>query len=86
MSLLRFSPCPQMEISGPVNFGSTVADGKVITGYFSIDNYGTKAGEFKIKYGGKQPLTITPTSGIVDAETSQKIKVHYTPLVNSHIL
>ena len=64
-----------MEVCGPVDFGSTVADGKILTGYFSIDNYGSKSGEFKIKYNGKQPLTITPTSGVVEAETSQKIKV-----------
>ena len=73
--LLRFTPSPQLEIRGPVNFGSTVADGKVLTGYFSIDNYGSKAGEFKIKYNGKEPLTLSPTSGVVEAETSQKIKV-----------
>ena len=71
----RFTPSPQLEIRGPVNFGLTVADGKVLTGYFSIDNYGSKAGEFKIKYTGKQPITLSPTSGIVEAETSQKIKV-----------
>ena len=71
----RFTPSPQLEIRGPVNFGATVADGKVLTGYFSIDNYGSKAGEFKIKYSGKEPLTLSPTSGVVEAETSQKIKV-----------
>lgn len=58
-----------------MDFGSTVADGKVLTCYFSIDNYGSKAGEFKIKYTGKEPLTLSPTSGVVEAETSQKIKV-----------
>ena len=71
----RFTPSPQLEIRGPVNFGATVADGKVLTGYFSIDNYGSKAGEFKIKYSGKEPLTLSPISGVVEAETSQKIKV-----------
>ena len=71
----RFTPSPQLEIRGPVDFGSTVADGKVLTGYFSIDNYGSKAGEFKIKYTGEEPLTLSPTSGLVQAETSQKIKV-----------
>ena len=76
-----FTPSPQLEIRGPVNFGATVADGKVLTGYFSIDNYGSKAGEFRIKYSGKEPLTISPMSGVVEAETSQKIKVILNNLV-----
>ena len=75
-----------MEIRGPVNFGSTVADGKVLTGYFSIDNYGSKAGEFKIKYNGKEPLTLSPTSGVVEAETSQKIKVFMYDDIRKNIL
>ena len=75
LCLLRFTPSSQLEIRGPVDFGSTVADGKVLTGFFSIDNYGSKAGEFKIKYNGKKPLTLSPTTGVVEAETSQKIKV-----------
>ncbi|XP_046848828.1 cilia- and flagella-associated protein 47-like, partial [Xenia sp. Carnegie-2017] len=75
--LIAFTPSPQLEIRGAVDFGTTVLNGKILTGYFSIDNYGSREGAFSIKYTGKQSLTIIPTSDVIRAHSSLKIKVEF---------
>ena len=71
----RYTPSPQLELSGPADFGVTVADGKVLTQEVFVVNEGSLTGEFKIRYNGNQPITIMPSGGIVKPGASQSIKV-----------
>ena len=58
-----------------MDFGNVVANSKTIAREISLINHGSKAGEFKIKYGGNQPIAIMPTSGSVPPKSVQLIKV-----------
>lgn len=64
-----------MELSGPADFGVTVADGKVLTQEVFVANEGSLTGEFKIRYNGNQPITIMPSGGIIKPRARQSIKV-----------
>ena len=64
-----------MELSGPADFGVTVADGKVLTQEVFVVNEGSLTGEFKIRYNGNQPITIMPSGGIIKPGARQAIKV-----------
>ena len=75
--LFRYTPSPQLELSGPADFGVTVADGKVLSCDVVISNEGSSSGEFKIRYSGNQPITIMPSGGIVKPGGKQTIKVFY---------
>ena len=75
LSCFRFSPKPAMEITGPVDFGTPVADGKVLRKEIAILNRGSKSGEFRLKYDGNEPFTIIPMKGVVKAGYSQPIRV-----------
>lgn len=66
-----------MEVDQVVDFGSTVANSKTIAREISLINHGSKAGEFKIKYAGEQPIAIMPTSGSVPPKSVQLIKVEF---------
>ncbi|CAH2223146.1 cilia- and flagella-associated 47 [Pelobates cultripes] len=74
-SALRFTPSCYLEIDPEVNFGSVIANGKVIYKEIGIMNHGSSPGSFKIKYGGSLPITITPSSGIVESKSQQLIRV-----------
>ena len=71
----RYTPSPQLELSGPADFGVTVADGKVLVREVLIANEGSLTGEFKIRYNGNQPITIMPSGGIIKPGARQSIKV-----------
>ncbi|KAM3935444.1 cilia- and flagella-associated protein 47 [Leptodactylus fuscus] len=73
--LLGFPPSCYLEIDPEVNFGSVVANSKVIYKEIAITNHGSSSGTFKIKYSGHLPITVFPTSGIVEPKTMQIIKV-----------
>ena len=64
-----------MEISGSVDYGTTIADGKVIRKEIAILNRGAKNGTFKLSYEGNKPITIVPMQGMVKAGYSQPIRV-----------
>ncbi|CAH1800026.1 unnamed protein product [Owenia fusiformis] len=68
---------PILELDGPVDFGNVVKNSKVIAKEVTLYNHGSKAGDFKIKYSGDQPIAIIPSSGTVPAKTAQIIKVEY---------
>jgi len=76
--LNRYTPSPQLELSGPADFGVTVADGKVLTREVFVVNEGSLTGEFKIRYNGNQPITIMPSGGIIKPGARQSIKVSCT--------
>ncbi len=69
-----------MEIMGPVDFGTIIADGKVVRKEIAILNRGSKNGKFKIAYEGNEPLTMVPTQGVVKAGYSQPVRVSITAL------
>lgn len=71
----RKAPQPAMEITGPVDFGTIVADGKVLRQEIQILNRGSKNGKFKLTYDGKEPLNMVPKQGVVKAGYSQPIRV-----------
>lgn len=75
--LVAYTPSPQLELSGPADFGVTVADGKVLTREVFVVNEGSLTGEFKIKYNGNQPITIMPSGGIIKPGARQSIKVEF---------
>ena len=71
----RYTPSPQLQLSGPADFGVTVADGKVLAQQVFVINEGSLTGEFKIRYNGNQPITIMPSGGIVKPGAKQPVKV-----------
>ena len=75
-SVLRYTPSPQLELSGPADFGVTVADGKVLRKEIFVLNEGSLPGEFKIRYTGNEPITIMPSGGIVRPGAKQGVKVN----------
>ena len=64
-----------MEITGPVDFGTVIADGRILRQEIAILNRGSKNGAFKLSYEGKEQITIVPRQGIVKAGYSQPIRV-----------
>ncbi|XP_053397416.1 cilia- and flagella-associated protein 47-like isoform X4 [Mercenaria mercenaria] len=68
---------PKLEVDQSVDFGNVVANSKTIAREISLVNHGSKAGEFKIKYAGNQPIAIMPTSGSVPPKSVQLIKVEF---------
>ncbi len=68
-------PKPAMEITGPVDFGTVIADGQVIRKEIAILNRGSKNGKFNLTYKGDEPITMIPTQGVVKAGYSQPVRV-----------
>ncbi|KAJ6667657.1 hypothetical protein lerEdw1_016778 [Lerista edwardsae] len=54
-----------LEIEPEINFGTVIANSKVINAGIRITNHGSSPGAFNIKYKGSVPIVITPSSGIV---------------------
>ncbi|XP_075446373.1 cilia- and flagella-associated protein 47 isoform X3 [Ascaphus truei] len=73
--LLGFTPSCYLEIDPEVNFGNVIANSKVIYKEIGIMNHGSSSGSFRINYHGRLPITIVPSSGIVEPKTMQSIKV-----------
>ena len=66
---------PGMEITSDVDFGTVIADGKVLRQEIAILNRGSRNGAFKLNYEGKQPISFVPRQGVVKAGYSQPIRV-----------
>lgn len=64
-----------LDLEGPVDFGTVVANSKVLSKEVALINHGSMPGEFKISYTGNLPIVIVPTSGKVSPKTVQMIKV-----------
>ncbi|XP_069034828.1 cilia- and flagella-associated protein 47-like isoform X2 [Lepisosteus oculatus] len=75
--VLAFCPTCFLEMDLEVDFGTVVANSKVISKEIEIMNHGSAPGTFKITYKGASPITIVPTSGTVEPETIQKIRVEF---------
>ncbi|XP_061485684.1 cilia- and flagella-associated protein 47-like [Rhineura floridana] len=73
--LIGLIPCCCLEIEPEIDFGTVTANSKVISREFKITNYGSSPGTFGIKYRGSAPIFILPTSGVVEPQTVQLIKM-----------
>ncbi|XP_072471294.1 cilia- and flagella-associated protein 47 isoform X2 [Notamacropus eugenii] len=73
--LIGLIPSCHLEIESSVNFGTIIANSKAICKSISVINCGTIPGSFDIDYKGNLPITINPTSGIVDPKSSKNIKI-----------
>nr|XP_033803452.1 cilia- and flagella-associated protein 47 isoform X2 [Geotrypetes seraphini] len=73
--LLGFIPCCLLEIDTEVNFGTVPASNKVIFKEVRVSNHGSSPGAFRINLKENLPFTIEPSSGIVEPQTIQLIKV-----------
>lgn len=73
-SINRYLSCPHLELPRDVDFGTVIADSKVITKEISLINSGAKAGEFKITYNGQKHISFTPSVGSIPPNSMQIIK------------
>ncbi|XP_075769379.1 cilia- and flagella-associated protein 47 isoform X3 [Pelodiscus sinensis] len=73
--LIGLIPCCYLEIEPEINFGTVIANSKVISKEISITNHGSSPGAFKIDYNRSVPVNIVPTSGVVEPKTLQLVKV-----------
>ncbi|NXL63788.1 CFA47 protein, partial [Chordeiles acutipennis] len=73
--VLGLIPCCYLEIESEINFGTVIANSKIISKEISIANCGSSSGTFKISYNGDVLLNIEPTSGVVEPKSTKKVKV-----------
>ncbi|XP_069495471.1 cilia- and flagella-associated protein 47 [Ambystoma mexicanum] len=73
--VLGFAPSCLLEMDTEVDFGTLIANSKVISKEITIMNHGSSPGAFKIKYSGILPISIVPSSGMVEPKTMQWINV-----------
>ncbi|NXV81725.1 CFA47 protein, partial [Atlantisia rogersi] len=64
-----------LEIEPEVNFGTVIANSKIISKEISISNHGPSSGTFKISYDGVVLLKIDPMSGVVEPNSVKMVKV-----------
>ncbi|XP_042314327.1 cilia- and flagella-associated protein 47 [Sceloporus undulatus] len=68
-------PCCCLEVEPEINFGTVIANSKVINTEFKITNCGSSPGTFAINYKGSIPITIEPTNGVVKPQAVQVVKM-----------
>ncbi|XP_063160761.1 cilia- and flagella-associated protein 47 [Candoia aspera] len=73
--LIGLHPCCCLEIEPEINFGTIIANSKIIHAITKITNYGSYPGTFDIKYRGSVPIIIAPVSGVIEPKTIKLIKV-----------
>ncbi|GAB0178371.1 cilia- and flagella-associated protein 47 [Grus japonensis] len=73
--VLGLIPCCYLEIESEINFGTVIANSKIISKEISISNHGSSSGTFKISYDGVVLLNIEPTSGAVEPNSVKMVKV-----------
>ncbi|XP_044297815.1 cilia- and flagella-associated protein 47 isoform X4 [Varanus komodoensis] len=73
--LIGLIPCCCLEIEPEINFGTVIANSKVINKEIRITNYGSSTGTFDIKYRGTVAIVIAPTSGVVEPHSAQSVKI-----------
>ena len=74
---LRYPPKPVLEFKTPLSFGISIPDGLVLTRHVDITNNGKRAGNFRIDYGGDQPIKIFPCVGTIEPGSFRSIKVTF---------
>ncbi|KAK2544952.1 Cfap47 [Columba livia] len=67
--------CCNLEIDSEINFGSVIANSRIISKEIRIANRGSSSGTFKISYDGIVLHYIEPTSGVVEPKSIQRVKV-----------
>ncbi|NWQ76028.1 CFA47 protein, partial [Columbina picui] len=67
--------CCNLEIDSEINFGSVIANSRIISKEIRIANRGSSSGTFKITYDGIVLHYIEPTSGVVKPKSIQRVKV-----------
>ncbi|XP_015672831.1 cilia- and flagella-associated protein 47 [Protobothrops mucrosquamatus] len=73
--LIGLRPCCFLEIEPEINFGTVIANSKIIHAVTKITNYGSSPGTFDIKYRGSVPIIIAPINGVIEPKTVKLIKV-----------
>ncbi|NXX23614.1 CFA47 protein, partial [Podargus strigoides] len=73
--LLGLLPRCYLETESEIDFGTVIANSKIISKEISIANHGSSSGTFKISYDGAVLLNIEPTSGVVEPKSVKKVKV-----------
>ncbi|XP_077199055.1 cilia- and flagella-associated protein 47 isoform X2 [Paroedura picta] len=73
--LIGLFPCCCLEIEPEINFGTVIANSKVISKEIKITNHGSSSGTFNINYRGSAHIVISPTSGVVESKAFQVIKM-----------
>ncbi|NXE20297.1 CFA47 protein, partial [Ardeotis kori] len=73
--VLGLIPCCYLEIESEIDFGTVIANSKIISKEISITNHGSSSGTFEVSYDGIVLLNIEPTRGAVKAESTETIKV-----------
>ncbi|NXT79712.1 CFA47 protein, partial [Zapornia atra] len=64
-----------LEIEPEINFGTVIANSKIISKEINISNHGSSSGTFKISYDGVVLLKIDPISGVVEPNSVKMVKV-----------
>ncbi|XP_067848879.1 cilia- and flagella-associated protein 47-like [Heptranchias perlo] len=78
--MFAFCSACDLSIDPGVDFGTVVANSKVLSKEISVANDGSLPGQFIIADKGNLPLTIIPRSGTVAAKTVQLVKVELCTL------
>ncbi|NXI44898.1 CFA47 protein, partial [Galbula dea] len=73
--VLGLIPCCYLEIESEINFGTVIANSKIISKEISITNHGSSSGTFKVSYDGVILLNIEPTSGVVEPKSVKTVQV-----------
>ncbi|XP_060090088.1 cilia- and flagella-associated protein 47 [Heteronotia binoei] len=73
--LIGLFPCCCLEMEPEINFGTVIANSKVISNEIKITNHGSSSGSFNINYSGSVHIVISPTSGVVESKTFQVVKM-----------
>ncbi|NXX89936.1 CFA47 protein, partial [Centropus bengalensis] len=73
--LLGLIPSCYLEIESVVNFGTVVANSKIISKDLSIANHGSSSGKFEISYNGVVLLNVGPMRGVVEPNSVKRVRV-----------
>lgn len=64
-----------LDIEDEVDFGTLVANCKVVSKEITFVNKGSKSGDFEFTYEGNNPLLFIPMSGSVPPNSEMRVKV-----------
>ncbi|XP_075257847.1 cilia- and flagella-associated protein 47-like isoform X3 [Convolutriloba macropyga] len=72
-----YKPQCFLDVERDVDFGNVVNNSKVVSKDVTITNSGSLAGDFKLKYTGSLPITISPGTGTVPPHSQVRVKVDF---------
>ncbi|NXH20534.1 CFA47 protein, partial [Bucco capensis] len=73
--LLGLMPCCHLQIEPEINFGTVLANSKIISKEISITNHGSASGAFAVFYAGLVLLNIEPSTGVVEPKSGRTVRV-----------